>query len=240
MFVIYISGIDGCGKTTQAKLLNEFLINENYDSQYQWLRWSPSIIRIISTAKSLLSFAISDKTKNKKTKTVTHSDETLKQSENLHFSKWTLLKKKLFSMRLFSFLWDSYSLRDYYRSYQQSSNNWTSEIIILDRYLMDFFVDQSINYNESVNNYKSRLNENILNRFKKPDLFFLIDISPETGWERKRDGTSMKHLNILANVYNEIKTEDGIFTIQGQQSKEAIHEEIKRIVVKELRKRNEF
>jgi len=234
LFVIYISGIDGCGKTTQAKLLNEFLLKENYDSQYQWLRWSPSIGKFISIAKSLIK---SSKSKTPANKTDKADDQEIKHSENQHFGKWSQLKNQLFSMPLFHFFWDKYSLWDYYRAYQQNSCQWNSDIIILDRYLMDFFVDQSINHNESIEQYQNRLNANTLKKFAKPDIFILIDIPPETGWERKRDGTSMKHLDRLSKVYNEVKNQENVVTIQGQQSTEAIQEEIKTVVLNELRKR---
>ena len=76
-----------------------------------------------------------------------------------------------------------------------------------------------------------------LKKFVKPDIFILIDIPPEIGWERKRDGTSMSHLKRLAQVYDEVKGQENVITIQGQQTTKEISEEIKTVVLNELRNR---
>ena len=223
MKLIYITGIDGCGKTTQSKMLTNSLIKDNINAQYQWLRWSPSIGKLISLLKK-------NNNKIKKKKHVNDSDIQL--NENVSFNKWSGFKNQLFSSAIFRLIWQKYSTWDYYFSYKKAASKWNADVLVLDRYYFDFVVDQSLNYNESSVAFERRINSGILKKIKQPDIFILIDITPETGWERKRDGTSLEHLNKLYKVYHEVKTNNNVYTVDGSLPPEQVQDEIKSIVSK--------
>jgi len=53
MKIIYISGIDGCGKTTQAKVLVQDLERKGVKTEYIWLRWEPSLLPVINFFKDI-------------------------------------------------------------------------------------------------------------------------------------------------------------------------------------------
>ncbi len=225
MKLIYVSGIDGCGKTTQSKLLNEYLNSRSIKSSYQWLRWSPSIGKIISFLK-----------KRNEDKHISNSieDEDAKVLENESFSKWSKIKSSLFNSLVFRSIWFKYCTWDYYFSYKNASSGWNTDVIILDRYYFDFIVDQSLNYNMSAGSFDKKVKSGILGKIKQPDLFILIDISPEIGWDRKRDGTSMKHLRKLSAVYDISKNDNNVHIVDGSNSVQNIHEQIVSIVSNKL------
>ncbi len=223
MKLIYITGIDGCGKTTQSKLLVEYLNARLVKTQYQWLRWSPSIGRVISLFRGSHS-------KNLTAHVINDSD--IKSGENKSFNRWSKFKKILFSIWLFRMLWLKYSTRDYYQSYKRASSEWSGDVIVLDRYYFDFIVDQSINFNESAEIFDRKVKSGILRNLKQPDIFILIDITPEVGWERKRDGTSMDHLKKLSIIYDSAKHNDSVYVIDGSYSEQIVHDEIIKIVSK--------
>ena len=142
MKLIYISGIDGCGKTTQAQLLVERLRSDGKSADYQWLRWEPSIVPMIKAVKFILG-------KSRKPGTA----ETRITREDKAHSKWGGLKKRLFSSGAFRKLWLAYATRDYYRAYKKASRKWDAEYIVMDRYIFDFMIDQSLNYGINIKSF---------------------------------------------------------------------------------------
>lgn len=230
MKIIYITGIDGCGKTTQSKMLVDHLNVNQVSSQYQWLRWSPSVVRLINfIKKNKLSFI----KKSKSTKST--KDMSLQLQENADFKDWSAFKTRLFSSTIFKYIWLKYAVWDYFLSYIKSKRSWKSEVVVLDRYYFDFIVDQSINFNENITDFQSRIENSILKNVVAPDLFILIEIAPETGWERKRDGTSLSHLKKLNKVYSSVKFDDNVIIIDGNLPVQMINEEINKVVLDFLR-----
>ncbi len=226
MKLIYISGIDGCGKTTQSKKLVSHLNEMDFNAQYQWLRWSPSIGKIINLfKKENITNQVSD-SKN--------LERDTQLEENKSFSKWYKFKNNLFSSKTFSYFWLKYATWDYYISYKQVSKKWTSNILVLDRYYFDFIIDQSINFNESPTVFDETVNRGILKQLRKPDIFIIIDIPPQVGWERKRDGTSIEHLKKLDNAYKTISLNKNIYIVDGTQTENKVSKDINEIVLKEL------
>jgi len=239
MIVVYLTGIDGCGKTTQAKMLTDYLNSMGIKSQYQWLRWSPSIGKLISAMKSKPADQSSN-LKNNNISFSTHNDSCLQANENLHHNKWSSIKNYLFSTWAFRILWLQYATWDYYYSYKKATPDWCADVLVLDRYYFDFIVDQSLNLRESVFDFEKRVENGCLKRFIQPDLFILIDISPETGWNRKRDGTSMAHLMKLDKAYKSIKSRKDVHIIDGAQTEVQIHHAIRNLVTDFLEEKNEL
>jgi len=97
--IIYISGIDGCGKTTQANHLLEKLQDKGIDVEYQWLRWEPSLVNVLKFLKRLLGK--SEKLTNKSIKTNEKAE-----------SSWHCLKQKLMKFKFSRRLWLSYASYD--------------------------------------------------------------------------------------------------------------------------------
>ena len=93
MVIIYISGIDGCGKTTQARLLVDNLRNSGVDAEYIWLRWDPSFRKVFVFLKSLVG-------KNKRKDSISKN-----RKEQIQHNRWTILKKILLSNKIFRWIW---------------------------------------------------------------------------------------------------------------------------------------
>ena len=86
--IIYISGIDGCGKTTQASQLVDKMKTGGINVEYQWLRWEPSIVNALKALKRLMG---------KNTKSSSKGIETNERADN----KWHAFKQRLMRSRLF-------------------------------------------------------------------------------------------------------------------------------------------
>jgi len=194
MIIIYLSGIDGCGKTTQATQLVEELKSNGLIVDYQWLRWEPSIVNFLKFIKKLLG------------KNTRPTEKAVSNNEKAD-SNWSKLKQRLMKSRFFRNIWLKYASIDYYRAYKKAIKNWDADIIIMDRYIFDFLVDQSINFNIPISETERIFNKTVISKMHKPDYNIIIDISAETGFKRKMDGTSVHYLAQRESIYSNYKTE---------------------------------
>lgn len=223
MILIYISGIDGCGKTTQAKRLVEWMNERGFDAAYQWLRWEPSIVSLIKTARRAFSGKPA-------------GSANAKSAEDAAYGKWTGFKRALFSLPAFRRLWLAYATRDYLRAYRRAVANWRSDCIVLDRYLFDFVVDQSVNLDMTALDFEEYARKSPLRQMPRPNLSVFIHLPPETAHARKSDGTPLPYLEKRVSRYNELPSSERTLHLDGTRPVEVIHEEIARWVSERLPK----
>lgn len=212
MLLIYISGIDGCGKTTQATHLVETLKKQGLSAEYQWLRWEPSIVNILKIIKKLLG-----KNSRQSAKATTSNEK----ADN----KWDKIKKRLMKSGLFRYIWLKYASNDYYRAYTKAIKYWDSDIVIIDRYIFDFIIDQSINFDLSIDEMNRVLSNSKISKMHKPDHNIIVSIPAEVGYKRKMDGTSVSYLQQREKLYNAMQG-NNVLHIDGTTGIEEIKEAI--------------
>ena len=220
MVIIYISGIDGCGKTTQAQFLVDRLKQNGLSAEYCWLRWEPSIVPLITRVKRLAKYR----------RSTGSARNDIVSTENIHHGKWSELKKKFFSNSLFRKLWIFYACKDYLRSYRKNRLKWRCSYVILDRYFLDFAIDQSLNLSIPPNEFQELLAETALAEMKVPDLSVFIDLPADVGYKRKLDGTPLHYLQEREQLYRNITVSGPVLHVDGTQSAEDVHDEITRWV----------
>ncbi|MDH3645597.1 MAG: hypothetical protein OER80_02385 [Gammaproteobacteria bacterium] len=216
MIMIYLSGIDGCGKTTQAGLLVDRMNKSGLSAEYRWLRWEPSILPVINRLKKM--------TGKPRGNGVAYGQNV--GTENAHHSRWSGLKRKIFSYSLCRRAWLSYASGDYFRSYRDASQQWSSDYIILDRYLLDFVIDQSLNLSIPPNEFQELLGTTALAKTKTPDMSIFIDLPAEVGYKRKLDGTPLRYLQEREQLYRDIVVDGPILHVDGTLTPADVHEQI--------------
>lgn len=217
MVIVYISGIDGCGKTTQAQKLVTRLNGSGRSAEYQWLRWEPSVVPLIQKLRRTLS--------GSKKAGPSGSEQRLRSEDSAH-ARWKSLKNRLFSSELFRKLWLFYATRDYYKAYRKARINWKADYIVLDRYLFDFIVDQAINFGQDPHSLRRVLEKSSLRNAQTPDFTIIIDLPAELGYERKSDGTALEYLKDREGIYGNVSTADNVLHVDGKLSPDTIHEQI--------------
>lgn len=189
MFLIYISGIDGCGKTTQANLLVDNLRNAGVDAEYMWLRWEPSLKKIINLVR---------KVKLKKSE----NGRNLLEHENFQEGTWLNFKRRFLSNPLLRYLWMLYACNDYYYSCRMKIFAKTSGVIIADRYIYDFVIDQAVNFLLPPEKCMNIITSTRLSsKLRMPDLNLIIDIPAGEAYKRKMDGTPLNYLELRRSYY---------------------------------------
>ncbi len=224
MILIYISGIDGCGKTTQALSLVEWLQEQGHSAEYQWLRWEPSIVPLIKKFKNSV-----------RKKSVVNNENKAKIAElDADHAKWGKLKTALFSSAIFRKLWLYYATRDYYHAYKKAHKTWSSDYIIMDRYLIDFIIDQSLNFGIDVSSFIENTRKTAINKMEPASLSVLIDIPAEIGYQRKLDGTPLAYLTERRKSYLSIPDSNKLLRLDGTDDIDEIQTSIRQWITNHL------
>ncbi len=222
MFLIYISGIDGCGKTTQAKLLVDLLEENGFDAQYAWLRWEPSLKKVFSFSRLILE-------KSNPKKYLSKEDR-----EKVQHNEWVSLKTKILSFNIIRRLWWIYACADYYFTSRKPFRKLNSEVVVIDRYFLDFLIDQASNLGVKPADTQKLLNNLFLQRFKPPNLSIIIDLPASEGYKRKCDGTPLDYLKDREKHYREIPPSEHTLHVNGLNDIDVVANEISQWVLKKL------
>lgn len=189
MFIVYISGIDGCGKTTQAKLLVEELQKQGLDVDYMWFRWEPSFRKIINAFRTA------------KTKHAVATKTDIVEAENAEQGDWLKFKRNILSNSVVRRLWLLYACFDYFTAYRRGFRKITLDVIVIDRYVDDFIIDQAINL-KIPPEQSYLIKENFfMKKFHFPDFNIIIDLPAMKGYTRKSDGTPLSYLETREKYY---------------------------------------
>jgi thymidylate kinase len=181
--IIYITGIDGAGKSTIAKYLVDSTFKDK-ETRIIWARYKPYIFK-----KIILPF--------KKNYVTDKANDHLMNAEE--FSRWIAFKKKITKNLLLSKIIYLFQAFDYYLQIMKivkTTNN--QEILILDRYILDFIVDQSINYGDISRRVITIF---LLTMLKKVDIIFYIDVNEHIAFGRTNDIPSLEYFQNKREYY---------------------------------------
>jgi len=200
---IIFSGLDGSGKTTQAKLLKNFFQKSKKSCNYSWMRCPNRFSIPLIIIFRLLRISYSKKTKSGKSIGVTDLQK--------HKTFQKIWKKILF-----------FDLK-FVNWYKIKPLINTCKIPILDRYIIDIIVDLAIDTNDE--SVIDELGEQFLSLIPKHSKLFFLDIEPKLSYERNLE-ESLILLERRKKLYYEIFKYVNIIMIDGNKSIKEIHEQI--------------
>lgn len=211
--IIVLSGLDGSGKSTQAKLLAEKLSKLGIESVTIWNRWEPRISApLIKLAKKYL-------TTKEKVIEKDYSSFTMAKQKRMK-SGW---KRALWQLMV----WCEYLFEVYGRIIIPMIKGKT---IVFDRYFYDTAVDIAINFDLQAVEMEKILSHPLLRFYPKPMALIMIDIEPEIGALRKSDGTPAAYLADRKPYYLSIAEILDAPVVDGNKSTEEVSKEIWQIV----------
>lgn len=195
-------GIDGSGKTTIAKEIDQRFKKNNINSIYAYGRVIPIISRLFMWLGRVLIL--------KKEKNAIFKD----------YDNYSHEKKKVFSNKIIAKLFELMILGDHIIQINLKIRILLllGKSVICDRYIHDTVItDISANlmYNSTQSNL---LIKRILFMVPKPDLVFYIDIPEEIAYNRKDDVPHIQYLKERKKLYDDLEKSFEIYKIDGKKT----------------------
>jgi thymidylate kinase len=181
--LIVFTGMDGSGKSLQAKALTASLGDEGISCVYVWNRWSPFLLRpIIRLGRWILG--------------------RVGESEDEQYRSFQGGKQRVFRRSLFANTWKNLALLDYWLQVSRNirGHSRSGKLVVCDRYLMDFLVDLSNNFGYGEGEIHRLFQSRLLSLFPRPDVTFLLDLPAEVAFQRKED-VSLSYLQDRRVLY---------------------------------------
>ena len=195
-FLICFTGIDGTGKTTQAKNLVSALKVKGITSRYVWNTYQPILTKPFLIIAKVLFFRNKDAFQN--------------------YIAYTDTKRGLFKNKLLAKAYECLVLFDYLcRSFIDIRLPLIfGRSVVSDRYVYDVVVNLAVDLG-----YSNKASRSLLSKLSrwlpKPDIAFLIDMSEETCYQRKTDVPSIEHLKWRRKIYLNIGKANGVVMLDG-------------------------
>lgn len=222
---IALIGLDGSGKTANINLMKS-------DPEYQgfeflWVRWQPSI--------TVMLYKIRHRNDTVGARVNSESGKKKQKALEGNYQRKKGIKKILFGMGITRKLWFFYAIRDYKRQFHNKTQKLitNSSNIIFDRYYLDLFIDQGINFGYSPEKIFQEI-EKYKSDFPSMDMIVYIKVSPDVCFARKDDIPNMEYLNRRFEIYEYIAKKQNWCVIDGEKELPVVYDNIKSVILNEV------
>ena len=226
---IALIGLDGSGKSANIDKMKQDPDYSRY--KFVWVRWKPTLLK---PAYILMEKRVSGKNKSVDIWIQVDGKSGEKQAElNADYNAKSGLKEKIFGKPIIRRIWMFLALIDYFFQFYIKIMPFilTGKDIIFDRFYLDLFVDQGINFGYSPEKIRQEIGKHKF-LFPKIDYFVYIRVSPETCYMRKNDIPNMDYLNRRYAVYECLSEEDNWIIVNGETTFSEVNSRIKGIILR--------
>lgn len=181
---IYLTGIDGSGKTTLANRLKQEL-EKTAPCRIVWARYEPRLVGWLSA-------------RIRKRQTRGRDDYHRMSADD--YRRWRDFKRRLVRDGRLSRALYFLQYLDYAWQIRKIPPRAAGEHLVVDRYVLDFLVDQTVNHGDLS---RSPWTRRLLRRLGAFDSVLFIDVAPEVALSRKTDIPSAEYLEERRAAYRD-------------------------------------
>ena len=225
--LICFTGIDGSGKTTQARLLLDWLKSKDVKSTYVWSRGEVLAIRNIFLfwGRKALGTSAREIAQNKKS-----------------YRTYQSRKSKLMENPLVRMLWSATTQMEHLIQINAEIRPKVRDgcVVVCDRYLWDSTIDMAVLNNKNPDWLLSGPNRFLWEFVPKPTVTFFVDIPPEEAMRRKDDIPSVEYVRKRAECYRYLAAHNLSLVVNGCEDAAALHNEIKDTVASYMERQGRY
>lgn len=232
--LIALTGIDGCGKSTQAGMLVRRLQAEGWDTRLIWTGGRPYLSRpLIRLVKRRFRAPV-----QAADGTFTPRDASSSPSEE--FSSYLRRTQGMFRRRpVLAWGWRVVSLLEH-----AAEANWyvlpqslRGRAVVSDRYLYKSVVNLAVLQEIPPERIGGLARHPLLRLVRWPTLYVLLDLPADVAAARKRDLPATEYVDRRVPLYRALAQATGMPVIDATQTPEVIHEQLWELVERTLRER---
>lgn len=222
---VALIGLDGSGKSANISRMKDDPDYLGY--KFLWVRWKPTLLK---PAYWLLEKKVSQKSSSKKMEGGSIDGKKGEEQAKLNadYNSKSGLKERIFKNSIIRGLWMFLALLDYFVQFQIKTLPYVvkKENIIFDRFYLDLFVDQGINFGYSPEQIDREVKKN-QKLFAHINEIVYIRVSPEVCYKRKNDIPNMDYLNRRYAIYEYLARVNGWKSINGELPFDEVYKNIK-------------
>lgn len=227
---VALIGLDGSGKSAN---IDEMKIDKDYTNyNFVWVRWKPTLLKL---AYWLLGKNINKKGSSSNNASPSsifskNTPEQVKLSSDYHAK--SDMKDKLFKNHLIRTVWMTLAILDYFVQFQVKTIGLTlgKKDIIFDRFYLDLFVDQGINFRYTPTKIEKEIKK-FQWLFPKMDQIVYIRVSPKTCFKRKDDIPNMDYLLKRYDIYEHLSKGGTWTSVDGEEKFKTVNGNIKKLIL---------
>ncbi len=224
--LICFVGVDGSGKTTQAKMLVDWLAAQGLKPMYVWSRGEVLQIRQVFLRLGRKALGTSER-------------EIANDKKS--YREYQSRKSILLRNPIVRFLWSTATRFEHIAQINRDIRGKMMDgyIVVCDRYFWDSAIDMAILNNKKPEWLFNRINQLLWSRVPNPTATFFIDIPPEEALKRKDDIPSLEYVKRRVDMYRYLATCLPMIVINGIDNPTSISALVASSVKKQIELRQE-
>ena len=152
--------------------------------------------------------------------------------ENSEHTEWVSFKTNILSRKIIRWLWFNYACADYYFTSRKPFRKLKYDVVVVDRYVLDFCIDQASNLRIKPDDNENLGKNFFIKRFRLPDLNIVIDLPALEGYTRKLDNTPLNYLKDREKYYRAVLSSEHTLHVNGLNYFDVVATEIATWVTK--------
>lgn len=200
---IVLTGIDGSGKSTVVNYLCNALRRRGFNACVKWFRWRAFVSYTLYAYARISGF------------TVTIRNSRSHNNVKIHLFYLNSILKRLYPWTMYFDMLLFYAMSKVKTFFERR------QVILYDRFFLDSFVDMIYETRHSLDVSDSILQNLFLRIQNKADIVILLDVDPDTAYQRKLDIISKDEIEFKRLIYKKIvKRLKNIIVVDGSQDLE--------------------
>lgn len=227
---IALIGLDGSGKSANIAYMKQAKAYEGFS--FLWVRWEPKLLKpAYLLMQRRMKHSAVPKAEEKKPSQKNSREQQALQSE---YRQKSSMKAKIFRNPMIRRSWMTLALTDYLVQFYKKTYSVLSQDknIVFDRFYLDLFIDQGINFGFTPEQIAAEIHKN-QKLFPKVDKMIYLRVSPEVCYMRKDDIPSMDYLERRFEIYEYLSQHDGWLVVDGQMPFQDVCNVIQNLVFSE-------